>query len=523
MKKTKIILMIMLIISSLFLLTGCSKSKDDVVKIIDIKLTEESYAYAVKKGNTSLLNDFNNFLDDIKDDGTLNEIIDKYLNDGENKKGVSYTDSSDVINDEKTFVVATNCPFEPFEYVGDDGLIYGIDIEIAQLYAELKGMDLVVKNIDFDAIFTNVEGGFADIGMAGITITADRLISFDFTNTYYDASQKLVVAADNHDFDNCQTASDVERVLNGLAQEKIGYQNGTTGNWYVVGDDDWGFSGFPNLLAVGYKSGQLAIQDIANGNLYCVVLDESPALFMVDAINDLGTFNAKWDVFTESLSSPYFKSLILKGLLNTLVIAVCGLLIGIVIGTVIAMVKVAPKYKRIMRILDKIASVYVAIFRGTPIVVQLLLTYYVLLPVLGISGLPALMVAVIVFGLNSGAYVSEIMRGGINSIDKGQMEAGRALGLGYWKTMFKIVIPQAIKNILPTLGNEFISLIKETSVVSFISVADLYKAFNDIGSNNYEVIIPYCAMALIYIGLIVVIGVLVKFMEKGLARSDKSK
>jgi polar amino acid transport system permease protein len=115
------------------------------------------------------------------------------------------------------------------------------------------------------------------------------------------------------------------------------------------------------------------------------------------------------------------------------------------------------------------------------------------------------------------------MRGGINSVDKGQMEAGRALGLGYWTTMFKIVIPQAIKNILPTLGNEFISLIKETSVVSFIAVADLYKAFNDIGSNNYEVIIPYCAMALIYVVLIVVIGIGVKLMEKGLARSDKSK
>ena len=525
MKKTKIILIVLLLITSLFLLTGCKQKDDtDLVKIIDVKLTDESYAYAVKKGNTSLVNDFNDFLDEIKENGTLNEIISKYFDDDENKIGVPYVDSSDIVNDDKTFVVATNCPFAPFEYINNDGLIYGIDIEIAKLYADSRGMDLVVRNIsDFNAIFTSVDASFSDIAMAGITITESRLASYDFTNTYYDASQMVIVASDNHDFDHCKTVEEVETVLKGLKKEEFGYQNGTTGNWYVVGSEDWGFDGFDNLYTKGYQSAQLAIQDVADGKLYGVILDEAPAIFMVNAINSLDSFGTKWDVFSKSLSSSYFKELIIQGLINTLIIAVCGLLIGIVIGTAVAIVKVAPKYKKIMKFFDKVCSVYVAIFRGTPIVVQLLLSYYVLLPILGITGIPSLMVAVIVFGLNSGAYVSEIMRGGINSVDKGQLEAGRALGMGYWKTMFKIVIPQAIKNILPTLGNEFISLIKETSVVSFISVADLYKAFNDIGSNNYEVVIPYCAMALIYVVLIVVIGLLVKLIEKGLARSDKSK
>ena len=117
--------------------------------------------------------------------------------------------------------------------------------------------------------------------------------------------------------------------------------------------------------------------------------------------------------------------------------------------------------------------------------VQLLVAYYVVLPLLGLN-LPALSVCVIVFGLNSGAYVSEIMRGGIMSVDIGQMEAGRALGLSYRVAMMKIVVPQAVKNILPTLGNEFIALIKETSVVSFVGASDLYTAFNNIGSNSYE-------------------------------------
>lgn len=522
MKKTKIILSLFLMISCLFLLTGCKSSKNEVVKIIDIKLTDESYAFAVKKGNNTLLNDFDNFLNDIKEDGQLDEIITKYINDENNKVGVPYSDSSNVNNDDKTFVVATNCPFEPFEYISD-GYVYGIDIEIAKLYADSRGLNLVIKNIDFDAILPSVDSDLADIGMAALTVDSDRLANYDFTQTYYEASQKVVVHTNNHDFDHCQTKEDVEEVLRRLDNEKVGYQGGTTGNWYVAGDEELGFEGFDNLNKISYKTGNLAIDDLAKERIYVVVLDEAPAYAMVKSINSLGTFGAKWNVFKKSLSSDYFQELIIKGLFNTLIIAVCGLLIGIVIGTVVAITKVAPKYKKINKILDKITSVYVAIFRGTPIVVQLLLMYYVLFPLIGLSGIPALMVAVIVFGLNSGAYVAEIMRGGINSVDKGQMEAGRALGMGYWKTMFKIVVPQAIKNILPTLGNEFISLIKETSVVSFISVADLYKAFNDIGSNNYEVIIPYCGMALIYVGLIVLISVFVKSLEKGLARSDKSK
>ena len=229
----------------------------------------------------------------------------------------------------------------------------------------------------------------------------------------------------------------------------------------------------------------------------------------------------KFKVFWNAINQESFQQLILKGLFNTLLIAVMGLIIGIIIGTLLAICKVAPKYKLTIRILDKISTTYIAIFRGTPIVVQLLISYYVLLPTLGIKGVDPLVVGIIVFGLNSAAYVAEIMRGGLNSIDKGQMEAGRALGLSYKTTMIKIVIPQAIKNILPTLGNEFITLINETSVVSFITVVDLYTAFNTIGTNTYSVVVPYIVMAFIYIILIVIITILIKLMEKGLSKSDR--
>lgn len=153
-------------------------------------------------------------------------------------------------------------------------------------------------------------------------------------------------------------------------------------------------------------------------------------------------------------------------------------------------------------------------------VVQLLVCYYVLLPILGMK-MTGVQVSVLVFGMNSGAYISEIMRSGILSVDQGQMEAGRAVGLSFATTMVKIVIPQAVKNILPTLGNEFITLIKETSVVSFVGAADLYVAFNYIGSNSYEFMVPYLVMAVIYIVIVMLISLAVKLMERSLRKSDR--
>ena len=172
------------------------------------------------------------------------------------------------------------------------------------------------------------------------------------------------------------------------------------------------------------------------------------------------------------------------------------------------------------RALTGFCNGYVALFRGTPMVVQLLVFHFVLFPLIGLN-LSSVMVAILVFGLNSGAYISEIMRGGIQSVDPGQMEAGRAVGLSFGTTMMKIVIPQAIKNILPTMGNEFIALIKETSVVSFVGAMDLCVAFKDMATNSYEFIVPYLAMALIYIVLVALISLGVKWMERRLRKSDR--
>ena len=190
------------------------------------------------------------------------------------------------------------------------------------------------------------------------------------------------------------------------------------------------------------------------------------------------------------------------------------------IGTLIAAVKVMPKYKVLPRILDGICNVYVGFFRGTPIVVQLLMAYYVVFPLIGLV-ISSLNTCILIFGLNSGAYVAEIMRAGIQSVDPGQMEAGRAVGLSFSATMMKIVVPQAVKNILPTLGNEFIALIKDTSVVSFVGAVDLYKVFTEIGNRNYEYLAPYLMMAVVYIILVMGITLLIKLLESRLQRADR--
>ena len=229
----------------------------------------------------------------------------------------------------------------------------------------------------------------------------------------------------------------------------------------------------------------------------------------------------KFEVFWNSFIDNDGYNVVLLGLKNTLIIAVSGLIIGIIIGTLLATFRVIPKNNIVAKILDKFAVFYVSLFRGTPIVVQLLVFYYVLMPLLNLT-LDSVHVAMAVFGMNSGAYISEIMRAGILSVDPGQMEGGRSVGLSYATTMRKIIIPQAVKNILPTLGNEFISLIKETSVVSFVGASDLYLAFQRIGSNNYEFMVPYLIMAGIYIILVVIISFFINIIERSLRKGDKS-
>lgn len=218
-----------------------------------------------------------------------------------------------------------------------------------------------------------------------------------------------------------------------------------------------------------------------------------------------------------------------EGLGNTLIIALCACLIGVVVGIIVAGIRSSydknlDSLKKkggigyfILKILNGICKIYLTVVRGTPIVVQLLICYYIVFKSAK-NGVP---VAIFAFGLNSGAYVAEIFRGGIMSIDQGQFEAGRSIGFNYFQTMRYIIIPQMFKTVLPTLLNEFIALLKETSVAGYVAIPDLTKAANSIAGSTYIFYVPLIAVAVIYLILVIILTKLVGIVERRLRKNER--
>ena len=329
---------------------------------------------------------------------------------------------------EKTLVMATNANFPPYEYK-DGAAFAGIDVELAQAIADKLGMKLEIQDVEFGAIVAGVESGKYDIGMAGMTVTEDRLKNVNFTDSYTEASQVII-----------------------------------------------------------YKSGNASSQNFVE-KLKSTFLDKDRWVYLV------------------------------QGLGNTLLITVLAVVIGIVLGFVIAIIRSTNQLTGRLRIPNFICRIYLTVVRGTPMVVQLLIIYFVVFSSVNIS---KILVAVIAFGLNSAAYVAEIVRSGIMSVDRGQFEAGYSLGFGYTRTMISIILPQAIRNILPALGNEAIVLLKETSVSGYIALNDLTKGGDTIRSQTYEAFLPLIAVALIYLLMVVGLSALVNRLERRLS-NDKRK
>ena len=263
------------------MLVGCGGNNEKVTaKVIDIDLTNEEYAFGVDKEQPELLDEVNDFIASIKEDGTLDEICNKYFSDGEPEA----VKSAKLDTTKDQLVVATNAAFEPFEYTkGED--YYGIDMEIASLLAEKLGKELVIQNMDFDAVCLSVGQHKCDIAIAGLTVNDERKQYVTFSDTYYQASQRLIVPSDDDTFDDLKDADAVAAKLGELKKEdKIGVQQGTTAQYFIEGSDDWGFEGLP-AECVPYKSGSLAVQDMINGNVKYVIIDAAPAESITKAIN----------------------------------------------------------------------------------------------------------------------------------------------------------------------------------------------------------------------------------------------
>lgn len=289
-KFNKIIAMVLAVLFVAASFAACSSNnegkekteKTQKVKVVDIALSDEEYAFGVDKKQPELKDKVNTFIKDLKSNGKLDEICNHYFANGEPQGVTSAAEDSS----KDQLVVATNAEFEPFEYKKGN-TFYGIDMEIAKALADSLGKELVIKDMKFDAVVTSVQQQKCDIAMAGLTVNPSRAAQVDFSESYYSASQKLVVKGDDTTFDACKTKEDVEKILNGLdANVKIGGQNGTTAQSYVQGSEDMGFAGLKAQF-VGYDNASLAMQDLVNGNLNYVMVDAAPAVAITTAINNV--------------------------------------------------------------------------------------------------------------------------------------------------------------------------------------------------------------------------------------------
>ncbi len=448
--------------------------------------------------------------------------------------------------------IATNAEFEPFEYKNGDKIV-GIDIDITKKIAESLNAQTKINDVSFDAVTLELNSGNCDFAIAAMSYSSDKAQNVDFSDVYYYSKQAIIVPNNS----NIKSSADLDG-------KRIGVAMGFTGDIYCT-------ENFKNAAIERYNKSSDAVLDLINNRLDAVVVDDAPAKKLISLSNNkvkmldeylfeegyriavpkgetelLEHINSELKSLKDSkeidkivdkyITDSYSPSIdliaqiynnlkekdrykmIINGLLTTLEITVVALLIGIFIGILISAVKVSRKENFVIKILKAIADLYLTIIRGTPVVVQLFVMYYL---IFSSTGLSKVVVSMIAFGINSGAYVAEIIRSGILSIDVGQYEAGRSLGLSESITMRKIIMPQALKNVLPTLVNEFIQLIKETSVAGFIGVTDLSRAGDIIRSQTYEPLVPLSTVAILYLITVIATTFFMSFIERKLRVNDK--
>lgn len=487
----KIFLTIILSFVGIFALSSCKKN-------IDIELKQ----------------DINDAITVIEENGVLDSIINNWLVEGNTTS--AYKKSSTNTEKNGTLKVATSANFAPYEFKDDNNNIIGLDIDVMQAICDVLNKKLVIEDMNFDSVIASVVSGKCDIAISGITVTEERKKSVDFSNTYITASQ-VIITNDN----NVTSSED-------LVGKVIGVQQGT------IGDDL--ASEIENAKVDRYKTGNDAINALNQGKVDAVIIDNAPAKKFVDknpgliileetlSDEDYAIAIAKennqniFERINNTLISNNGWKMLLKGLGTTILISFLSIILGLIIGFVVAIIRTTHDKTGRWKVADKISKAYLAIFRGTPVVVQLLIIYFGIFATVNVS---KIFVAVVAFGINSGAYVAEIVRSGIMSIDDGQFEAGSSLGMSYGKTMIHIILPQSIKNILPALGNEFIVLLKETSIAGYIAIFDLTKAGDQIRSSTYEAFIPLIAVAIIYLIMVMGLSKLISIFERRLAKNDK--
>lgn len=475
---------------------------------------------------------------------------------GENKK------------EKNVLTLATAANFPPYEFISGQQIV-GIDVDIARAVADKLGKKLQIIDTKFDSVIGHVVTKKADLAASGITVTEERKRKVLFSVPYSRSAQVILVLKNSP----IKSAADLKK------KKRVGCQSGTTAYDYLRTHV---ITGKNSPLLQQFDHGAVAVEAMKIGKLDAVVLDEEPASVLAkrnaekvialpepltseeyaialnkqdkklcETVNSVilelqksgelkrivnhNTALAKqveerkqqtstFFMFFQKLADDFRTNFITDnrwlyiwgGFLKTVQISFYAVFLGILLGFAVAVIRTTHDRTGRHKFLNFICKIYLTVIRGTPCVVQLLIIYFVILK----SCDNKVLVACIAFGINSGAYVAEIIRGGIMSIDKGQFEAGDALGLSYGQTMRYVILPQALKNVLPALGNEFIVLIKETSVSGYIALQDLTKAGDIIRSQTYDAFMPLIAVAAIYLGCVMLLTWLLGILERRLKRNE---
>lgn len=466
--------------------------------------------------------------------------------------------------EKKKVVVGTNAEYAPFDYLDSDGNLTGFDIDLLEAIAEEANLELEWRDLPFDSLLGAMEAGDVEVIAAAVGPTEERRRSVDFSDVYYTGMQSIL----------CQEGLEIT-TFEELSGKRVAVLEGSLSDTIASGEStDYGV--VENAKVTRFKTAASAVMELKNGGVDAVLIDsimaeiyckqtsglvqvpiegtEEDTVFCIAkgnkelqamineglaAVRENGVYDrlyseyfsgesgsgeslletAEGDSFFDTLQFIFVKEkrwkYYVNGLGITIIVSLAAMFVGLVIGLILAFLRLGEGTKGKKTIGSVLAGAYVDIIRGTPSVLQLLIIYFAVF-----HSRLGYVAAVISFGLNSGAYVSEVIRGGILAVEKGQMEAGRSLGLSYRDTMRFVVIPQAVKNILPAMGNEFILLIKETSILGYVGIVDLTKAASYVSSRTYQMFIPLLAAGILYYGIVKLLSQLLGWFERRLRESD---
>ncbi|MCB5953063.1 amino acid ABC transporter substrate-binding protein/permease [Enterococcus sp. BWT-B8] len=521
---------------------GYAITNGQKLQLVGAKETGSSYGFAVKKGqNPELIEMFNDGLEKLKEDGTYDKIIAEYISSGsEDAEG----EMKQIEPKKDVYTIASDSTFAPFEFQNSDGEYEGIDVDLINRIAQLQGFTIEFKFIGFSSAVQAVESGQADGMIAGMTITDEREKSFDFSTPYFNSGIQIAVKKGN---DSITSYEDLKDQTVGAKigtesadfleanKDKYGYKIkylDTTDALYSsldIGEIAAMMDDYP-VIGYGIAQGQALSTPIPReeGGSYGFAVKKGKNPELIEMFNEglaelkrtgeYDTIVGKYikdgstkNTVDESTFSGMIKNnwkRLLSGLWMTVQLTLISFVLALILGVIFGLFSVSP-----VKALRVISTIYVDIIRGIPLMVVAFFIYFGLPGILGFN-IPVFIAGIITLTLNASAYISEIVRGGINAVPVGQMEASRSLGLSYNKTMRKIILPQAIKIMIPSFVNQFVISLKDTTILSAIGLIELLQTGKIIVARNLQSTMVYLIIAVMYLILITSLTKLAKVLEK---------